>query len=58
MSWLALGDKKLYLPMASELRAKGYTVVVPSYTLFPHGTVEHMVFDIYKIVQWTHANIQ
>ena len=34
------------------------TVVVPSYTLFPHGTVEHMVFDIYKIVQWTHANIQ
>ncbi|OUM67392.1 hypothetical protein PIROE2DRAFT_5138 [Piromyces sp. E2] len=55
-SWVS-GDKINQTNIGSLLEREGYVAVIPNYVLFPNGTVEDMVEDIYKAIQWTYKNI-
>ncbi|KAJ3102817.1 hypothetical protein HDU97_000274 [Phlyctochytrium planicorne] len=52
------GDKAMYMPLAQTLQEAGYVVVVPNYTLFPHGNIRDMIFDISHAVHWVNNNIR
>lgn len=55
-SWI-FGDKIGQTKIGSLLEEEGYVAVVPNYVLFPKGTIEDMVDDIYNVIQWTYKNI-
>lgn len=55
-SWI-LGDKIGQTKIGSLLEDEGYVAVVPNYVLFPTGTIDDMVDDIYNAIQWTYKNI-
>jgi len=55
-SWIH-GDKINQTSIGSLLESEGYVAVVPNYVLFPNGTIEDMVDDVYKAIQWTYKNI-
>ncbi|ORX58645.1 alpha/beta-hydrolase [Piromyces finnis] len=56
-SWVT-GNKIKYTKFGVLLEQHGYVGVIPNYTLFPEGTVEDMVDDVYKAIQWTYQNIE
>ncbi|ORX57265.1 alpha/beta-hydrolase [Piromyces finnis] len=56
-SYWIKGDKIGQTKIGSLLEREGYVAVVPNYVLFPNGTVEDMVDDIYNAIQWTYKNI-
>jgi len=55
-SWVN-GDKIGQTKIGSLLEREGYVAVVPNYVLFPNGTIDDMVEDVYKAIQWTYKNI-
>ncbi|ORX83224.1 hypothetical protein BCR32DRAFT_326475 [Anaeromyces robustus] len=55
-SWVT-GNKIRYTKFGVLLEQKGYVGVIPNYILYPNGSVEEMVEDIYKTIQWTYQNI-
>jgi len=56
-SWVT-GNKIKYTKFGILLEKSGYVGVIPNYTLFPQGTVEDMVDDVYHAIQWTYQNIE
>jgi len=56
-SWVT-GDKIKYTKFGSLLQRNGYVAVLPDYHLYPDGTVEDMVSDIYNAIRWTYNNIE
>jgi prenylcysteine alpha-carboxyl methylesterase len=51
------GSRKLYAPIGSNLQKRGYCVVIPDYTLFPLASVELMLQDIQKSIDFVIKNI-
>ncbi|ORX83225.1 hypothetical protein BCR32DRAFT_326476 [Anaeromyces robustus] len=56
-SWVS-GNKLRYTKFGVLLEQNNYVGVVPNYELFPQGTVEDMVEDVYNIIHWTYQNIE
>lgn len=56
-SWVT-GDKIRYTKVGVLLQKNGYVAVLPNYRLYPNGSVEDMVDDIYNAIQWTYNNIE
>jgi len=56
-SWVT-GDKIKYTKVGALLQRNGYVAVLPDYHLYPNGTVEDMVTDIYNAINWTYNNIE
>lgn len=56
-AWI-IGDKAKYSKIGTLLSEEGYVGVLPNYILFPFGSIEDMVDDIYKAVEWTYNNIE
>jgi len=56
-SWVS-GNKIRYTKFGVLLEQKGYVGVIPNYELFPQGTVEDMVEDVYNMIHWTYENIE
>ncbi|ORX79652.1 alpha/beta-hydrolase, partial [Anaeromyces robustus] len=54
--WIT-NSKISYTNIGSLLEESGYIAVLPNYILFPNGTIEDMVDDIYNAIQWTFKNI-
>jgi len=52
------GEKFEYLFVADTLVDKGYTVVIPNYTLFPDAQFPTFVEDGAKAVKWVRDNIE
>ncbi len=50
------GTKTMYGLLANTLAEAGCVVVVPDYTLHPHGCVEEMVRDLEAALRWTVAH--
>jgi len=55
-SWI-IGDKIGQTKIGQLINEKGSVAVVPNYVLFPEGTIEDMVDDVYQAIQWTYKNI-
>jgi len=55
-SWVS-GNKIQYTKFGSLLEEEGYVAVLPNYVLYPDGTIDDMVEDVYKAIQWTYENI-
>ncbi|ORX57266.1 alpha/beta-hydrolase [Piromyces finnis] len=55
-SWVS-GSKIQYTKFGSLLESEGYVAVLPNYILFPNGSIEDMVEDVYNAIQWTYNNI-
>ncbi|ORX79852.1 alpha/beta-hydrolase [Anaeromyces robustus] len=56
-SWVG-GNKIRYTKIGSLLEENNYVGVLPNYVLFPNGTIDDMVDDLYKAIQWTYTNIE
>jgi len=56
-SWVS-GNKIRYTKFGVLLEQNGYIGVVPNYQLYPQGTVEDMVEDVYNTINWTYQNIE
>jgi len=56
-AWI-VGDKIKYSKIGTLLVEEGYIGVLPNYILFPFGSFEDMVDDVYKAVEWTYNNIE
>jgi len=56
-NWVS-GDNIKFTNFGSLLEKNGYVAVLPNYILFPKGSFEDMVDDIYKAVLWTSKNIE
>ncbi|ORX42001.1 alpha/beta-hydrolase [Piromyces finnis] len=56
-AWI-FGSKYQYSRMGSLLVEENYVGVLPEYVLFPKGTIDDMVNDIYNSIVWTYNNIQ
>lgn len=52
------GSRRLYVPFAMKFAAKGYRVVLFDYTKWPVATIDDMVFDVRKAIEWTLNNIK
>jgi len=52
------GDRIKFTRFGSLLDANDYIGVIPNYVLFPFGSMEDMVTDIYTSIQWTYENIK
>ena len=46
------GTRTLYAPLAQALVERGFAVVVPDYTLHPHGQVQAMLLDLRRVLAW------
>ena len=55
-SWVS-GNKISFNNFGSVLENEGYVAVLPNYILYPQGTIDDMVDDIHKAIEWTYANI-
>ncbi|KAL6621680.1 alpha/beta-hydrolase [Neocallimastix californiae] len=55
-SWVS-GNKITYTNIGSLLENEDYVAVLPNYILFPNGSIDDMVDDIYKAIEWTYTNI-
>jgi len=55
-SWVS-GNKERYAKMGTLLERNNYVGVLPNYVLFPNGTIDDMVDDVYNAIKWTHKNI-
>jgi len=55
-SWI-IGDKIGQTKIGQLINEKGSVAVVPNYVLFPEGTIEDMVDDVYQAIHWTYKNI-
>eukprot|EP00833_Pecoramyces_ruminatium_P002309 jgi/Orpsp1_1/1176341/evm.model.c7180000057249.1 len=55
-SWVG-GNKITYTNIGSLLENEDYVAVLPNYVLFPNGTIDDMVDDIHKAIEWTYNNI-
>jgi len=55
-AWV-IGSKTEYSRIGSLLVRENYVAVLPEYLLFPLGSIDDMVNDVYKAVQWTVNNI-
>ncbi|ORX42000.1 alpha/beta-hydrolase [Piromyces finnis] len=56
-AWI-FGSKYEYSRIGSLLVEEDYVGVLPEYVLFPRGTIDDMVNDIYNSIVWTYNNIQ
>jgi acetyl esterase/lipase len=56
-AWI-IGDKIKYSKIGTLLVDEGYIGVLPNYVLFPFGSIEDMVDDVYKAIEWTYNNIE
>ncbi|KAG0089745.1 hypothetical protein BGZ92_004266 [Podila epicladia] len=54
-SWSS-GSKLKYTLLGAKLRQMGYVVMIPDYTLYPKGSVNHMQEDVKLAVQWASRN--
>ncbi|KAJ3072980.1 hypothetical protein HDU98_002462 [Podochytrium sp. JEL0797] len=52
------GNREREAGFAQTLQTKGYTVVVPDYTLYPAGICEDMLDDVSAALDWTATNIK
>ncbi|KAL6612981.1 alpha/beta-hydrolase [Neocallimastix californiae] len=52
------GDKVKFTRFGTLLEENGYVGVIPTYTLFPYGGMEDMVYDVYTAITWTFENIE
>ncbi|ORX78282.1 alpha/beta-hydrolase [Anaeromyces robustus] len=55
-SWVS-GSKEYYTKMGTLLESSNYVAVIPNYVLFPNGTIDDMVDDVYNAIKWTYKNI-
>jgi len=55
-AWV-VGSKAEYSRIGSLLVKEDYVAVLPEYLLFPWGSIDDMVSDVYKAIQWTVNNI-
>jgi len=56
-AWI-IGDKVKYSKIGTVLCDAGYVGIVPNYVLFPFGSIEDMVEEVYKVVEWIYNNIE
>ncbi|ORX79494.1 alpha/beta-hydrolase [Anaeromyces robustus] len=56
-SWVT-GNAIRYTKIGALLQKRGYVAVLPNYILYPNGTVDDMVEDIYNAIKWTSRNIK
>ncbi|OUM64349.1 hypothetical protein PIROE2DRAFT_8903, partial [Piromyces sp. E2] len=56
-SWVT-GDKIRYTKFGVLLQKSGYVAVLPNYRIYPSGTIEDMVDDVYSAIKWTYNNIE
>jgi len=54
--WI-MGNKSEYSKIGSLLLKDDYVAVIPDYVLFPRGSIDDMVDNIYNAIQWTYENI-
>ncbi|OUM67234.1 hypothetical protein PIROE2DRAFT_5396 [Piromyces sp. E2] len=52
------GSKIKFTNFGSLLEENDYVAVLPNYVLFPVGSFEDMVDDVYKAIKWTFNNIK
>jgi acetyl esterase/lipase len=55
-AWI-FGNKYEYSKIGSLLVREDYVGVLPNYVLFPRGSIDDMVDDLYKAIKWTYNNI-
>ncbi|OUM57040.1 hypothetical protein PIROE2DRAFT_18098 [Piromyces sp. E2] len=55
--WI-IGDKHEYSKIGYLLMKNNYVAILPNYILFPRGTFDDMVEDIYRSILWTYSNIE
>jgi len=55
--WI-IGDKHEYSKIGSLLMKENNVAILPNYVLFPEGSFDDMVDDIYKSIVWTYNNIE
>ncbi|KAI8802605.1 Alpha/Beta hydrolase protein [Cladochytrium replicatum] len=51
------GEKGTYALLAQTLQDYGFVVVVPDYSIYPAGKIEHMISDMRRVIFWTHKHI-
>jgi len=52
------GDRIKFTKFGSLLEENDYIGVIPNYILFPFGSMEDMVNDVYTFIKWTYENIK
>eukprot|EP00833_Pecoramyces_ruminatium_P004548 jgi/Orpsp1_1/1178580/evm.model.c7180000065910.1 len=52
------GDKIKFTKFGTLVEENDYIGVVPNYILFPLGSMEDMVTDVYTSIKWTYENIK
>jgi len=51
------GDRVKFTKLGTLVEENDYVGVIPNYVLFPFGSMEDMVYDVYTAIKWTFDNI-
>ncbi|KAI8356017.1 Alpha/Beta hydrolase protein [Mortierella sp. GBAus27b] len=50
------GSKMIYTLVGARLRSMGYLVIIPEYSIYPHGECKEMERDVKMAIQWAYRH--